>query len=92
MAEEFRGEPPELRAVSARLEDVASRMEEVMSALRAELAGVGTPWGQFSEGPNGVSAQLASVESALDAKTKLLKSYTAKLKHAADAFESQDTV
>lgn len=91
MAEQFRLMANELRKVSGDLGDVSSRMNEVMSSLRAQLAGEGTPWGKYGNGPNGVQAQIDHVETSVESLATNGIDHLAKfLRRFADIFETSD--
>jgi hypothetical protein len=93
MAEQFEVKPDELRRVSGDLHDASWQIKAVMSTLRAQLAGEGTPWGQFASGADGAQAQIHRVVVSCDPDMTSRLDYLADyLGRCADIFERSDEV
>lgn len=97
---EFGVQPHELRSTSTDLAEVSTRMKGVMSALSANLAAEGSPWGgddsgrKFRHGDhdNGYDSQREWVQGSVDAKVQLLEAYSEGLRTGADTLERADDV
>jgi WXG100 family type VII secretion target len=96
MAESLSVNPNDLRAAAAKLADVSSQMKQVLSSVNAQLAALGSPWGndstgdQFANGSSGYLAQVDQVNSTINAGTKALDSVSQSLTTSANSFEHAD--
>jgi WXG100 family type VII secretion target len=88
--------PNELRAAAANLADVSSQMKQVLSSLNAQLATLGSPWGNdsigdgFANGSSGYLAQVDQVNSSIKAETQILDSLSQSLTTSANNFQQAD--
>jgi uncharacterized protein YukE len=96
MTESLSVNPDDLRTAAANVADISSEMKQVLSALKGQLAALGSPWGndstgdQFANGSNGYLAQVDTVDGSIDATTRQLDSLSQSLTSAASNFEHQD--
>ena len=96
MTEPLSVNPDDLRTTAANLADVSSQMKQVLSTLNAQLAALGSPWGndsigdQFANGSGGYLAQVDQVNSSISAETQLLDSLSQSLATSANNFEQTD--
>ena len=84
----------DVRVAGAGLGDASSRLKRIFDTLNANLSAIGPAWGddsmgdQFANGPDGFVSQLGDVNSAIDAKTKLLDEYGDALTGTANDFDA----
>src|ERR1700677_3641942 len=96
MTEPLSVNPDDLRTTAANLADVSSQMKQVLSTLNAQLAALGSPWGndsigdQFANGSGGYLAQVDQVNSSISAETQLLDSLSQSLATSANNFDQPD--
>ncbi|MGE2817905.1 WXG100 family type VII secretion target [Mycobacterium heidelbergense] len=96
MADQFRIDPAEVRAVADGLAGLSARMTGHVSGLGAQVSAAGAPWGsdatgdQFAGGPDGLVAHMQQSLQAMAARAETVQRHADRLATAAGFFELAD--